>query len=75
MKKQDKNFLEKRELIRNVLIMKRLNIKNQTYQKLMGQKVNGIYDRELNDWEVQDIDNSLNEVEQVIKDFRDELHS
>ena len=75
MKKQDKNFLEKRELIRNVLIMKRLNIKNQTYQKLMCQKVNGIYDRELNDWEVQDIDNSLNEVEQVIKDFRDELHS
>lgn len=75
MKKQDKNFLEKRELIRNVLIMKRLNIKNQTYQKLMGQKVNGIYDRELNDWEVQAIENSLNEVKQVIKDFRDELHS
>lgn len=75
MKKQDKTFIEKRELVRSMLIMKRLGIKNQTYQKLMGQKVNGIYDRDLNDWEVEDIDNSLNELEQAIKDFRHELHS
>jgi hypothetical protein len=75
MKKQDKTFIEKRELVRSMLIMKRLGIKNQTYQKLMGQKVNGIYDRDLNDWEVEDIDNSLNQLEKAIKDFRHELHS
>ena len=75
MKDQDKTFLEKRELVRGMLIMKRLNIKNQTYQKLMGQKVNGVYNRPLNDWEVTDIINSMDEVEQAIKDFRDELFS
>jgi hypothetical protein len=74
MKDQDKTFLERRELVRGMLIMKRLNIKNQTYQKLMGQKVNGIYDRPLNDWEVTDIINSLDEVSEAINNFRNELY-
>jgi len=74
MKKQDKKFIDARDRLRNIAVMKRMLIKKQTYQKLMGQKVNGVYDRELSDWEVDDISTSLDEFESTIKDFRNELH-
>ena len=74
MKKQDKKFIDARDRLRNIAVMKRMRIKKQTYQKLMGQKVNGVYDRELSDWEVDDISTSLDEFESTIKDFRNELH-
>lgn len=75
MKEQDEKLLLIRELGRSVLIMKRLNIKNQTYQKLMGQKVNGIYNRPLNDWEVKDLVLALTKVQEIVKKFIDELLS
>ena len=74
MKKQDKKFIDARDRLRNIAVMKRMLIKKQTYQKLMGQKVNGVYDRELSDWEVDDISTSLDEFQSTIKDFRNELH-
>lgn len=73
MKEQDNRFIAKRAKIRHFLNMKRLAIKNQTYCKLMGQVVNGKKDSPLQDWEIEDLNNALDEAEQAIKDLRDEL--
>ena len=75
MKIQDDNFLLKRAKIRKTLIMTKLNLKNQTYQKLMGQQVNKKYDSPLSDSEVSEFDSALANAEIVIKEMRDELRS
>jgi hypothetical protein len=46
----------------------------QTYMKLMGQKVNGVKNAKLQPWEVEQVEKALCYVEQVIDEFRDELH-
>lgn len=74
MKNQDDKFLKKRAKIRRFLTMSELNIKRSTYMKLMSQKVNGVKDGVLQDWEVNDINNSLDEVIKAIQDFKDNLN-
>lgn len=75
MKNQDDKFKEKRDKIRKIMIMTRLGLKNQTYQKLMSQQVNKKYDSPLTDSEVSEFDSALANAEIVIKEMRDELHA
>ena len=74
MKKQEGEFLKKREAIRYHLIMKRVVNKNQLYQKLMGQVVNGKKDSPLTEIEIEELDNGLKNIQEIIKQFRNELH-
>lgn len=74
MKKQDERFKMHRKALRHFLVVRRLNIKSQTYLKLMNQKVNGVKDGDLQDWEVNDINNSLDKVIKVIQDFKANLN-
>lgn len=73
MKKQDDKFILKRDKVRNHLLMTRLGLKNQTYQKIMGQKSNGKYNQPFNDNEVETIRKGVQNVIDVCKDFIKEL--
>lgn len=73
MKKQDDKFILKRDKVRNHLLMTRLGLKNQTYQKIMGQKSNGKYNQPFNDSEVETIRNGVKNVIYVCKDFLNDL--
>lgn len=73
MKKQNIQLKEKRDKVRHYLAVRRLGLKQQTYHKIMGVKVNGKVDGDLMDWEVKDINQRLEEVKKVISDFQDEL--
>lgn len=73
MKNQDEKFILKRDKIRKIMIMTRMGLKNQAYQKLMGQKTNGNYDQPLNDSEVIEFDFALANAQKVIKEMRKEL--
>lgn len=73
MKKQEGEFLKKRDKVRYHLIMTRLGLKNQTYQKLMGQLSNGKYNQPLNDGEVESLDKGLQTVIDACKDLQKEL--
>lgn len=55
--------------------MTRLGLKNQTYQKLMGQKSNGKYNQPLNDSEVETFKKGLEEVIEVCTDMIKELNT
>lgn len=74
MKKQEGAFLLKRDKVRERVIMKRLVTRNNLYKKLMGQQYNKKYNVPLNDSELQELDRGLNEVIEVCKDLKDELH-
>jgi hypothetical protein len=71
---QTKEFQEKRDELRKVLTMSFVIENRQTYMKLMGQKVNGIKNAKLQPWEVGEVEKALCYVEQVIHEFRNELH-
>lgn len=73
MKKQEGEFLKKRDKVRHHLIMTRLGLKNQTYQKVMQQKSNGKINQPFNDNEVKTLIKGLNEVIDACNDFIDEL--
>lgn len=75
MKKQDEKFIEVRTPVRESVVMKRLGLKAQTYHKLMGQKVNGQVNRDLEEWEVEDIIDSLESLVETIDIFLDELYN
>ena len=75
MKKQDEKFIEVRTQLRELVVMKRLGLKAQTYHKLMGQKVNGQVNRDLEDWEVANILESLDYLRVTITKFKNELHN
>ena len=75
MKRQDDELYQKRRKeLRHFLMVRRMGLKQQTYSKFMAQKVNGRYDSELMDWEVNDILVALDKIENVIKEFRHELY-
>jgi hypothetical protein len=71
---QTKEFQEKRDQLRSNIIMSNVFKNRQTYMKLMGQKVNGVKNAKLQPWEVEQVEKALCYVEQVIHQFRDELH-
>ena len=75
MKKQEGQFLLKRDKVRHHLIMTRLcqSDRNTLYQKLQGQQVNKKYNSALNDKEVSTLDERLQVVIDVCKDLQDEL--
>lgn len=73
MKKQTTQLKEKRDKLRHYLSVKRLGLKQQTYHKMMGVKVNGKLDSDFKDWEVEDINCKLEEVKKAIIDFQDEI--
>lgn len=73
MKKQEGEFLKKRDKVRHHLIMTRLGLKNQTYQKVMQQKSNGKINQPFNDNEVKTLIKGLNEVIDACNDLIDEL--
>lgn len=73
MKKQEGEFLKKRDKVRHHLIMTRLGLKNQTYQKVMNQPSNGKYNQPLNDSEVETLNNGLQVVIDACKDLQEEL--
>lgn len=73
MKKQEGEFLNKRNKVRHHLIMTRLGLKNQTYQKIMGQLSNGKHNQPFNDNEVNSIHDGLQNVIEICKDLQDEL--
>lgn len=73
MKKQEGQFLLKRDKVRHHLIMTRLGLKNQTYQKIMNQKSNGKLNQPFNDGEVETIHQGLQVVIDACKDFQKEL--
>jgi hypothetical protein len=74
MKKQEGEFLKKRDKVRHHLIMTRLGLKNQTYQKIMQQLSNGKYNQPFNDKEVETIRKGVQNVIDVCNDFLDELN-
>ena len=75
MKKQQGEFLKKRDKVRHHLIMTRLcqSDRNTLYQKLMQQQVNKKVNQPLNDKEVTTLDERLQVVIDVCKDLQDEL--
>lgn len=73
MKKQEGEFLKKRDKVRYHLIMTRLGLKNQTYQKVMGQLSNGKYNQPLNNSEVETLNTGLQVVIDACKDLQEEL--
>lgn len=75
MKKQEGQFLLKRDKVRHHLIMTRLceSDRSTLYQKTMGQKTNKITNAPLNDKEVTTLDERLQVVIDVCKDLQDEL--
>ena len=73
MKNQDKAFVLKRDKVRNLLYMRRLDITGQCYRKLMGLKVNGEENRPLNESEVSDLKKSIDSAIETLNDFRNEL--
>lgn len=73
MKKQEGEYLKKRDKVRNHVIMSRLKLKNATYQKVMGQRNNGKINQPLNAREVETLTNSLQTVINVCKDLQEEL--
>jgi hypothetical protein len=75
MKKQEGKFLTKRDKVRRHLIMTKLDLKNQTYQKIMGQQSNGKKNQPFNDSEVETIKKGLQVVIDACKDFQDELNT
>ena len=75
MKNQDDEFILKRDKVRSLLQVKRLNITSQCYRKILGLKVNGQENRPLIDSEVQSLDQAIKSVIQDLESFRDELHS
>ena len=74
MSEQSESFKTQRDKIRQYLVMSKLGLKYQTYNKLMGQKVNGLKNAKLRPWEVEDVEKALCIVEQSIHEFRNELH-
>lgn len=75
MKKQEGKFLIKRDKVRHHLIMTRLGLKNQTYQKIMQQLCNGKYNQPFNDKEVETIKQGVQNVIDVCNDFLEELNT
>ena len=73
MKKQEGEFLKKRDKVRHHVIMTRLGLKNQTYQKCMGQQSNGKINQPLNDSEVETIKMGVKNVIVICTDFLKEL--
>lgn len=73
MKKQDDKFILKRDKVRKHLIMTKLGLKNQTYQKIMGQQSNGKYNQPFNDSEVETIYQGLQKVIDACKDLQKDL--
>lgn len=75
MKKQEGEFLKKRDKVRHHLIMTRLcqSDRNTLYQKLMQQQVNKKYNAPLNDKEQATLDERLQVVIDACKDLQDEL--
>jgi hypothetical protein len=73
MKKQEGEFLKKRDKVRHHLIMTRLGLKNQTYQKIMQQLSNGKYNQPFNDKEVETLNTGLQVVIDACKDLQEEL--
>lgn len=73
MKKQEGEFLKKRDKVRHHLIMTRLGLKNQTYQKIMGQKSNGKINQPFNQNEIDTLTVGIKEVIDVCNDFIEEL--
>ena len=73
MKKQEGELIKKRDKVRHHLIMTRLGLKNQTYQKVMGQLSNGKLNQPFNDSEVETIHQGLQVVIDACKDFQKEL--
>lgn len=75
MKKQEGQFLLKRDKVRHHLIMTRLcqSDRNTLYQKLMNQQVNKKYNAPLNEKEVKTLDERLQVVIDVCKDLQNEL--
>lgn len=73
MKKQQGELLKKRDKVRHHVVMTRLGLKNQTYQKIQGQLSNGKYNQPFNDSEVETIHQGLQVVIDACKDFQKEL--
>lgn len=73
MKKQDDKFILKRDKVRHHVVMTRLGLKNQTYQKIQGQLSNGKYNQPFNDSEVETIRNGVKNVIDVCNDFLNDL--
>lgn len=73
MKKQEGKLLLKRDKLRHHLIMTRLGLKNQTYQKIMGQKSNGKINQPFNQNEIDTLTVGIKEVISVCNDFIEEL--
>lgn len=76
MKKQEGEFLKKRDKVRHHLIMTRIkDIKNQTYQKIMGQKSNGKINQPFNQSEIDTLTIGIKEVIEVCQDFINEINT
>lgn len=76
MKKQQGKLLLKRDKLRHHLIMTRIkDIKNQTYQKIMGQKSNGKINQPFNQNEIDTLTVGITEVIEVCQDFIKEINT
>jgi hypothetical protein len=74
MKNQTPELIKARDKVREVLQMKRAFPRTQVYMKLIGQKTNNVKDAPLQDWEVQFANECLDNVQEVIDNFRKELN-
>ena len=75
MKKQDQKFILARERVVKFLKLSQLPIGEYTKKKLYGQKTAMGYNQDLTDIEVQELDTSLESVQEDIIKFRKELKS
>lgn len=75
MKNQDEKFILKRDKVRHHLIMTRLceSDRSTLYQRIQGQSVNKKYNSPLPDKEVKKLDERLQYVIDICRDFQDEL--
>jgi hypothetical protein len=74
MKNQTPEFINARDKVRYFFQMKRVFNRTQVFMKLIGQKTNNVKDAPLQDWEVQFANECLNNVQEVIDNFRKELN-
>ena len=75
MKRQDEKFIELRDKVRKAIYMKRLNITGQCYRKLMGLEVNKEKNRALSNVELDTLKGSIEEIIDLLNEFRDELYN
>jgi len=75
MKRQDEKFIGIRDKVRKVVYMKRLDITGQCYRKLMGLEVNKEKNRALSNVELDTLKGSIEEIIDLLNEFRDELYN